>query len=217
MENFANYEQLLHWLTQHGSVVLFALLAFGIIAAPIPDESLMVLAGVLMRKGTLSIPPTLLAVYGGSLCGVSVSYLIGRTAGYYLIHKYGGWVGFTEEKIKKVEDWFSHYGKWTLFFGYFVPGIRHFSGLSAGATHLCFRDFAIFAYSGGFIWASTFVSVGFFLGDYLTDLGYFIGDAWIDIYETIEIDINWIMILLLASLAIYALYQIFKEKHKKQP
>lgn len=77
------------WLMQYGSFVLFILLTVGIIALPVPEETLMVIAGILMHKGKLAIPSTVLAAFLGSLCGITVSYWLGRTAGQYLITKYG--------------------------------------------------------------------------------------------------------------------------------
>lgn len=166
MDFLPDQETLSQWLLHWGSFSLFALLALGIVALPVPDESLMVLAGILMKKGSLQIIPTLLATYGGSMAGITVSYLIGRIAGKPLIHKGGSYIGLTEQKLQKVHDWFEHYGKWTLSFGYFVPGIRHFTGLAAGMSDLDYPNFALFAYTGAILWTTLFLGVGFFLGEY---------------------------------------------------
>jgi membrane protein DedA with SNARE-associated domain len=166
MDFLPDQESLKHWLLTYGSFSLFFLLALGIVALPIPDESIMMLAGVLMKKGDLHIVPTLLATYGGSMAGITLSYLIGRIAGSPIIHKYGAYIGMTEQKFQKVHDWFAHYGKWTLTFGYFVPGIRHFTGLAAGMSDLEYPTFALFAYMGAIIWTTVFLSIGFFLGEY---------------------------------------------------
>lgn len=166
MDFLPDQETLAQWLLHWGSFSLFALLALGIVALPVPDESLMVLAGILMKQGKLEIIPTLLATYGGSMAGITVSYLIGRIGGSPLIHKYGPYVGLTEAKLQTVHNWFERWGKWTLSFGYFVPGIRHFTGLAAGVSDLEFPKFALFAYMGAIIWTSVFLSIGFFLGEY---------------------------------------------------
>lgn len=166
MDFLPDQETLSQWLLHWGSFSLFILLALGIIALPVPDESLMVLAGILMKKGSLQIVPTLLATYGGSMAGITVSYLIGRIAGSPIIHKYGSYIGLTEPKLQKVHTWFESYGKWTLSFGYFIPGIRHFTGLAAGMSDLSYPVFALFAYGGAIIWTSVFLGIGFFLGEY---------------------------------------------------
>lgn len=153
------------WLLHYGSFALFGLLAFGIIAFPVPEETLMLFAGLLMSQGRLSLTATPLAAIFGSICGISVSYLLGRTAGNYCIHRFGARVGLTESRLQKAHEWFEKFGTWTLMIGYFVPGLRHFTGFSAGTTNLEFNRFALFAYSGAVVWVSTFLTVGYFFGD----------------------------------------------------
>lgn len=153
------------WLNQYGSLALFGLLALGVLALPIPDETLLIAAGVLISKGKLDILPTLLASYAGSMTGITLSYLIGRTAGSYLVHKYGRWIGITETHYQKVHQWFRRFGKWLLLFGYFIAGVRHLTGYAAGTSELDYRQFAIFAYTGAIVWASLFLSLGYFFGN----------------------------------------------------
>lgn len=166
MDFLPDQETLSQWLLHWGSFSLFALLALGIVALPVPDESLMVLAGILMRQEKLQMVPTLLATYGGSMAGITFSYLIGRIAGRVIIHRYGSYIGLTEAKLQIVHSWFARWGKWTLTFGYFIPGIRHFTGLAAGMSELEYPIFALFAYVGAIVWTSLFLSIGFFLGEY---------------------------------------------------
>ena len=126
----------------------------------------MVFAGILMQKGLLVIPMTFLWALAGSICGITLSYLLGRTGGSYLIHRYGYWLGISEQHLHKAKEWFDHFGKWTLFIGYFIPGLRHFTGFSAGMMEVEYRHFALFAYSGAVVWVSLFLSVGYFFSDF---------------------------------------------------
>ncbi len=196
MEYLPDYETLSHWLLNYGSFALFVLLALGIIALPVPEETLLVFTGAAMVNGQLPILPTLIAAYTGSICGITVSYIIGRTAGYYFLHRYGSWVGITEKKIQNAHNWFERYGKWTLLFGYFIPGVRHFTGISAGTTELEFRTFSLFAYTGALLWVATFLSIG-----------YFYCESCITFFRTFEIDVDQLIILLCALLFIYAIYK----------
>lgn len=167
-------DSLIIWLTQYGSFALFGLLALGIIALPIPDETLMTFAGVMISKGHLALIPTIIAAYAGSFFGITVSYMIGRTAGTYLVKQYGPRFGLTEEKNNQVHNWFARIGKWTLLVGYFIPGVRHLTGYVAGTTELPFRQFAIFAYTGAVLWSSLFLSLGYFSGPHLHSVMHFI-------------------------------------------
>lgn len=156
------------WLAQYGSFALFGLLALGILALPVPEETLMVVAGSLMANGDLHFVPTVAAAYLGAITGISMSYGLGRIAGSYLIAKYGDRIG--RERIEQVHDWFERYGKWTLCFGYFVPGVRHFTGFVAGVTVLPYHEFALFAYTGAIAWVSTFLFGGYFVGKHVFTL-----------------------------------------------
>lgn len=164
-ELLAENSSLSIWLLEYGSFALFGLLAVGIIAMPVPEETLMVISGLLMSQGKLSIASTPFAALLGSICGITVSYFIGKTAGSYLLHRYGRFIGLTEKKLQKAHGWFERFGTWALVIGYFVPGIRHFTGLCAGSTDLEYPRFALFSYIGALLWVSTFLSVGFFFGD----------------------------------------------------
>src|SRR2546427_234152 len=101
----------------------------------------------------------------GSMTGITVSYLLGRIFGLKLIHKYGRYFHFTEERFQKVHAWFERVGRWSLFFGYYIAGVRHFTAMVAGASDLEYPRFALFAYFGAFTWVSVFLSFGYFVGD----------------------------------------------------
>lgn len=179
MEFLPDQEAMTQWLLHYGSFSLFILLALGVFALPVPDETLMVLSGILMKNGELPVHSTLAAAFLGSMFGITLSYLFGRIAGSKVLHKYGSRFGLTEEKLNHVHAWFEKYGKWTLTFGYFVPGVRHLTGFAAGSSELEYPKFALFAYFGATIWASFFLSLGYFLGDYLykmVEIGERIGD-----------------------------------------
>jgi membrane protein DedA with SNARE-associated domain len=199
MEIFSNHEVIIQWLTHYGSVILFILLVLGIIALPVPEETLMVLAGVLMKQGSLNIPLTILAAYMGSICGISLSYAIGRTTGHYFIQKYGSWVGIGENHIQRAHRWFEHFGKWTLSIGYFIPGVRHFTGIASGMTQLEFKQFALYAYSGAAVWVSIFLSLGYFFSDY-----------WFSAFENLEIGIENVITAIALILIFYFLYSKIK-------
>jgi membrane protein DedA with SNARE-associated domain len=109
--------------------------------------------------------PAFFAALLGSMCGITLSYILGRTFGLALIHRYGRYIHFTEERVHKAHAWFERAGYWGLTFGYFIPGVRHFTAYAAGASELEPHLFAIFAYSGAFLWTSTFMTLGYYLGE----------------------------------------------------
>lgn len=158
-------EPVLGWLSQYGYAGLFALLVLGIVGLPIPDETLLVFSGYLISTGRLHPLPAFLAGLGGSMCGISLSYGLGRSLGHRAVTKYGRFFHITEERLDRVHRWFQRVGEWLLTIGYFIPGVRHFTALVAGSSGLEYPKFALFAYSGAVLWVSTFLSVGYVVGE----------------------------------------------------
>ncbi len=129
----------MQWIAHYGYVAIFSLLVLGIIGLPIPDETLLLFVGYLIYKGQLRAIPSLASAFLGSLCGITLSYAVGRTFG--------------------------------LTFGYYVPGVRHLTAYVAGASKLELPVFALFAYSGGLLWAGTFIGLGYGLGQRWSKVG----------------------------------------------
>ncbi len=151
-------------MLRYGYAGIFALLVAGIIGLPVPDETLLTFAGYLVYKRVLGLLPTLISACAGSMCGITASFVLGRTAGLGLLRKYGRFLHLPPERIARVHRWFSRIGRWTLLVGYYVPGVRHLVALVAGASGLRFGSFALFAYTGALIWSCTFICVGFIFG-----------------------------------------------------
>jgi membrane protein DedA with SNARE-associated domain len=203
MEYLPSHDMLMLWISLYGSWALFVLLALGILALPVPEETLMILAGILMRNGDLPMTPTIVASYAGAVCGITMSYGVGRSIGLYLITRYGSKIGLSQQRLEMVHQWFERFGKWTLFFGYFVPGVRHFTGFIAGTSYLHYGAFALFAYTGAFAWVSTFLSIGYFLGEY-----------GLAIFKTMEGFTDEIVTLLIIAVVGYAFWWINSRRKK---
>ncbi|BBB15158.1 alkaline phosphatase DedA family [Candidatus Rickettsiella viridis] len=160
MQSFLN--QFIPWIQHYGSVAVFLWLALGIIALPIPEESLLLFIGFLMAKDKLPIVSTVIAAYAGTCSGITGSYGLGIFTSRYIVRGWGRYIGLTEKRFQRAHNWFERFGKWALCIGYFIPGVRHLTGYVAGALKLCYKHFAIFAYCGGIAWASLFMSLGYF-------------------------------------------------------
>ncbi|HVB39155.1 MAG TPA: DedA family protein [Vicinamibacterales bacterium] len=156
---------LLAWLSQYGPIALFVLLMLGIFGLPVPDETLLVVAGTLVGKGELPLGWTFGAAVAGSSIGISLSYLVGRVLGPPAVRAFGRLVHVSEQTLARIERWFERIGKWTLTFGYYVPGVRHITAIVAGASRLPAGIFMAFAYSGAILWSATFLWLGYEVGD----------------------------------------------------
>jgi len=158
-------QQVLHWISQYGYPAIFCLLMLGIVGLPIPDETLLTFTGYLIFAHHLKPVPAFLTVLAGTMCGITVSYTLGRTFGLALIHRFGKYVHLTEERLARAHRFFERVGHWSLTFGYFIPGVRHLTAYAAGVSYVAPYTFAMYAYLGAFLWASTFVGIGYFLGE----------------------------------------------------
>ena len=191
---FEHYVQpaLEHW----GLLALFVALVLGIVGLPIPDETLMVFCGYLIRKGTLQAVPTWFTAFAGSICGITLSYVIGRTLGMSVVTRYGKYIHLTPERLEKVMKWFDRIGHWALFIGYYIAGVRHFSAIIAGTSGLSWPKFAVYSYTGGALWVTTFLSIG-----------WFVGEKWEVMAEQVHHNLITVSIVVLSIAAVYLLYR----------
>ncbi len=158
-------ETALAWVTTYGYTAIFVLLMLGIVGLPVPDETLLTFTGYLIFKGTLNGYSAAATAFLGSACGITLSYVLGRTIGLSLLHRYGKYIHLTDARLAMVHNWFERFGRWTLLIGYYIPGVRHFTAYVAGASWLEFPVFALFAYSGALLWSLSFITLGYFLGE----------------------------------------------------
>ena len=195
---------LLHWIATYGVAAIFALLMLGVFGLPVPDETLLTFAGVLVREGQLPFVPTLLAAALGSMAGITISYTLGRTLGLGVVERYGRWLHVTRADLARVEGWFEHSGRWLLMFGYFIPGVRHFTAIVAGSSGLPRAVFARFAYVGAAIWSLTFIT-----------LGWYVGKHWEAALETAQRHILIVVVVVGGVVGAYALVHRWRLKRSR--
>lgn len=188
-------QRVLEWISQYGYAAIFSLLVFGIVGLPVPDETLLTFTGYLIYKGHLAAPGAFGVTLAGSASGITISYVLGRTFGVSLLHRYGKYLGITPEHLARAHRWFERIGHWALTFGYFIPGVRHFTAYAAGMSEVTPRQFALFAYAGSVLWVSTFLS-----------LGYVLGESWKDVERNLDRYLVRVTIAVAIGLAAYLVW-----------
>jgi len=194
---------LVHFFSQYGLLVLFLWLVVGIFILPVPEEVVMLTVGILISRGVFSFWGYFVAS-AGSLCGVTFSYFLGCFLGRFLIVKYGKWIGVSEKRLHQGETLFEQYGKWSLPFGYYIPGTRHLMSIVAGTTHFGWKRFALFAYPAGVLWVVLLIT-----------LGYLAGDFWVRIYH-LGIRYFYYFVVLFCVLALGFLIYWYKFRKKSK-
>jgi len=190
------------WVAAHGYWALYLLLALGVVGLPIPDETLLVFTGYLIGRGTLHPVGAFAAAVAGTWTGISGSYLLGRTLGVGAVHRYGKYIHFTEDRLAYVHRWFDKIGHWMLVVGYYIAGVRHFTAVVAGMSKLEYPTFIAYAWTGGALWVTTFLT-----------LGYFLGENWLQVAELVHryVGIASIVILVVAGVW-FAVWYYLKNK-----
>jgi membrane protein DedA with SNARE-associated domain len=153
------------WISRYAYAGIFGLLFLGIVGLPVPDEFLLTFIGYLVFRHRLAAVPSLLAAFSGSVCGITVSYVLGRKLGAYLLRPSRRWLYLDPAHVRRVHNWFERLGGWSLIFGYFIAGVRHLTALVAGMAEYEPPKFAAFAYSGALLWTLSFISLGYLLGE----------------------------------------------------
>ena len=156
---------LLLTITKYSYFGILAALGMGILGLPIPDETLIAFVGFLVYEGKLNYVYAFAACFIGSLSGVTLGYILGRTIGYRLIKRYSIRLNVNPDHVQNAKKFYLRYGKFALFVGYFIPGVRHLTAIFAGSSIMPYPVFAAFAYPGAALWAIVFMNLGFFLGE----------------------------------------------------
>ncbi len=159
-------ESIYDLLQQYGYIGIFLFLVLGIVGLPLPDEIMMTFIGYLSSIGQLNLYLTFLSAYSGSVCGISVSFFLGKKLGYPFLKRYGKKIFITQRRLLLAQYLFRKYGNWVLFFGYFIPGVRHVTAYMAGISRISILRFALYAYLGALFWCTTFISLGYLLGEH---------------------------------------------------
>ena len=197
-------QNVFEWIGAYGPGALLLLLLLGVVGLPVPDETLLVFSGYLIFKGKLHAPATFLAALVGSWCGISLSFTIGRTLGLGVIHRFGKYLHVDDQRREYIHAWFNRRGHWALFIGYYIAGVRHLTAIIAGASGVEFRTLVFYGWTGGLLWVSTFLAVG-----------YFLGEEWRPAVELLHRYMLLVSLIVIAASGVYAFWRWKKSAEKK--
>ncbi|ETI66189.1 DedA family protein [Neobacillus vireti] len=152
------------FMNEYGYLVLFLSLTLGIMALPLPIETMMCYAGFLSFQGQLNWIGCVFSAAAGCILGIFLSYWIGKKLGMPFFEKYGRRIHLGPDRLDSTSAWFEKYGNKLIIASLFIPGVRHLTGYFAGITRLNFRIFSIYSFLGSMIWVATFILLGKMLG-----------------------------------------------------
>ncbi|WP_091970090.1 VTT domain-containing protein [Propionibacterium cyclohexanicum] len=144
----------------------------------LPGDSLLFTVGMFIAM----VPPSITfgdlrtpLVYVLACLILSVFAVGGNVAGYYVGKYVSGWLFkprdswfgkiFSPKHLADTHDFFERYGSKALVLGRFVPFVRTFVTMVAGAVGMSFRHFIVWTAVGGVIWVWGVTLLGYLLGN----------------------------------------------------
>ncbi len=129
----------------------------------LPGDSLLVVSGLFAAAGKLNIALLLLAFFLGSAIGDSTGYFTGKKMGKTIFNRPDSWV-FSPKRVDKAKAFFDKHGTKTIIMARFVPIVRTFAPIVAGAAEMPYAKFLPYSLLGSFLWIFSMVLLGYFVG-----------------------------------------------------
>src|SRR5271156_3797581 len=158
-------DSIAHLVHVYGLVTVAAIVGLECIGIPSPGETALLAAAVYAgNKHDLNIVAVILTAGGAATIGRMIGYLLGRSFGYPLLLRYGKYVQMTTSRIKLGQYLFVRHGGKIVFAAQFVPVLRTFAGIFAGANVMPWRGFLIANAAGSMLWALIYGYFAYELG-----------------------------------------------------
>jgi len=167
----------------------------------LPGDNLILLAGILCkaRPDLMHVSYFMLVflMATAAVLGNIFGYWFGRTAGEKLYAKKDNWF-FKKRHIEVTKTYYDKYGgNVTLIIARFLPVVRTFAPIIAGAIKIDFFKFMVFNIVGAVLWTVSLSAIGFFL---------------VQVFPQITNYMGYIFIALIIITAIPILRIIFRKK-----
>lgn len=174
-----NFLDLAELITKYGVMAVYGIL-FAVIFAEsglffgffLPGDSLLLTAGLLAYKGVelpggeelkLSLLVLIPLLFAAAVLGDNVGYWFGRKVGPPLFRRPQSLL-FRPKNLLAAKAFFDKHGGKTITLARFMPFIRTFVPIVAGAVDMKWRRFMFFNLFGGFLWAVGVTYAGYSLG-----------------------------------------------------
>jgi membrane-associated protein len=157
------------WLDKFGEQMFWAAVVVvfvecGLLFPILPGDSLLFSVGLFIHRGDIdiSIVTACVVLSASAFAGNVVGYEIGRGAGHSLFRRNGRFLN--ENNLQKTQRFFDRYGARALVLGRFVPIIRTFITVVAGAGEMDRRHFFTWSFVGAVLWATGLTLLGWAVG-----------------------------------------------------
>lgn len=171
-------------LIETGGLLLIAAIVFAesgmMVGVILPGDTLLLSAGILAATGQLNIVTTIVVISLAAIIGDNVGYEIGKRLGPRLFRKKDGLI-FRKDYIDKAEVFYEKHGSKTMLLAHYVPIVRSFAPVTAGASRMNRKLFVIYDAVGDISWAVLVTLLGYFVGSRIPGIDKYIEPVLIGI------------------------------------
>ncbi len=150
-------------------LAIFLVVVLGNMGLPVPEETILVLAGYLVWRGELWLPVVLAVGVVSAAAGDNLGYWIGRRYGQKPVERYARWALGNPGRQESAWRYVNRYGPFGVFAARFLPGLRVLAGPLAGAAGLRFLPFVVANVLGAALFVPYAVGLGYVIGYGLGD------------------------------------------------
>ncbi|GDX61944.1 membrane protein [Candidatus Levyibacteriota bacterium] len=134
-----------------------------------PGDSLLFTAGFLASQGFLDIYILITGCFIFAVLGDTIGYFIGKKMGPKIFKKNNSII-FNINHLKKAQKFYDKHGGKTIILARFMPIVRAFAPIVAGAGEMDYKKFMIFNLAGGVFWAIGITGAGYYLGSIIPNI-----------------------------------------------
>jgi len=134
-----------------------------------PGDSLLFTAGFLASGGFFDIKILIAGCFVAAIAGDSIGYLIGANLGPKIFTKKSS-IFFHKKHLERAQRFYDKHGGKTIILARFIPVIRAFAPVVAGAGKMDYKRFCFFNFFGAVLWAIGVTLAGYYLGNLIPDV-----------------------------------------------
>jgi membrane-associated protein len=135
----------------------------------LPGDTLLFTTGILASQGYFSVAILALGAAIAAILGDQTGYLLGRKFGPKIFNREES-LYFKKKYLIDAENFYKNHGKKTVIIARFVPIVRAFVPMIAGAGKMDYKNFVSYNIIGGLVWGGGITLAGYFLGQKMPDI-----------------------------------------------
>lgn len=170
LELFRNADHFIMYIaTTYGWWVYFVLFLIFfsetgiVICAFLPGDSLLFICGAAAAAGALNPITLIIVITVGAIVGNTTNYYIGNWLGNKIYDGSLSWID--QSALQRTHDFYEKHGGKTIVLARFIPIVRSFAPLVAGAAKMNALRFELYSGGGALVWVGSIVGAGYLFGN----------------------------------------------------